>query len=316
MKENSSQVSVVIPTYKGSEFIEDALRSVFVQTRPPEEIIVVDDCSPDDTISITESLASESNIPLRVVRMPRNSGGPSHPMNVGIESAKGDVIVLLEQDDLMRPQRIAKQLKALMEYPQCSLVTGGLSVKGKEDGDLSLLWPGGQFSDLEGSISRDAEFSLVESSIVFPALLNRNFGTNSSFCFTKTWYKRIGGFNESIKTCADLDFILRAVELGPILIVNEIIFEYRWRGDSLHRQSADESTLEATMVRLRASSKNPDWAGDHLHELRYSAMVLAATKLKSINLSALKVVAEVFAQHDGFSLITRSLVNRWPSSKR
>jgi glycosyltransferase involved in cell wall biosynthesis len=309
-KGNSGEVSVVIPTYNGSEFVADALRSVFLQTRLPEEIIVVDDHSPDDTVAIAESLAREVRIPLTVLRLPRNSGGPSRPLNVGIESAKGEVIVILEQDDVMRPQRIASQLKSILKYPQCCLATGGLLVKGNKDGDLSQLWPDSQFSVLEGSVARDAEFWIVESDIAFPALLKRNFGTNSSFCFTKEWCKRIGGFNEHIRTCADLDFILRAVQAGPIFIANETIFEYRWRGDSLHRQSTNESALEATMVRLRASSKTPEWAGEHLRELRYSAMSLAAAKLKSGNLSAVSVVVEVLFRYKGSSVIRQSLWNR------
>ena len=215
----------------------------------------------------------------------------------------------------MRPQRIASQLKAVLKYPQCSLVTGRLAVKGNEDGDLSPIWSDGQFSDLEGAIALDEEYWLVESSIAFPALLNKNFGTNSSFCFTKKWCQGIGGFDETIRTCADLDLILRAVQAGPIVIANETIFEYRWRGDSLHRQSANESSLEATMVRLRASSQTPEWAGALLGELRYSAMSLAGAKLKSGNLSAVKDIVEVLYHHKGFSVIKRSFWNRTLGSK-
>ena len=313
-KGNITKVSVVIPTYNGSAFIGDALRSVFIQTRLPEEIIVVDDCSSDDTVAIAETLAREFKSPLNVLRLSRNSGGPSRPLNIGIEEAKGEVIVILEQDDVMRPQRIALQLDSVLKYPNCSLSTGGLAVKGNQKGDLSQLWPGGQFSALENSVPPDAEFWVVESRIAFPALLKRNFGTNSSFCFRKEWYERIGGFNEHINTCADLDFLLRAVQAGPIFITNEIIFDYRWRGDSLHRQSAVKSALEATMVRLRASSKTPEWAGEQLLELRYSAVSLATAKLKSGDLSALRDVIELLFRHKGSSVLTRSIRNRMPGS--
>ncbi len=61
------------------------------------------------------------------------------------------------------------------------------------------------------------------------------------------------------------------------------------------------------MVRLRASSKTPEWAGEHLGELRYSAMSLAAAKLKSGNLSALIVVVEVLYRYKGSSVIRQSL---------
>src|SRR5262249_31104546 len=76
-------VSVIIPTYNGSAFLLDCLSSVFRQTQPPDEIIVVDDCSKDGTASMVAALARDSPVPLRVIPLVRNSGGPSRPLNVG-----------------------------------------------------------------------------------------------------------------------------------------------------------------------------------------------------------------------------------------
>ena len=256
------------------------------------------------------SLALDLPVPINVIILDENSGGPSRPLNVGIESAKNEVLMILEQDDVMRPQRIASQLKAVLSNPECSLSTGGLVVKGNEDGDFSPLWPETQFSDLEECIGQDAEFSVVDSKRAFRALLNKNFGTNSSFGFTKSWFKKIGPFNENVRTCADLDFILRAVKVGPLVIVNSPIFEYRWRADSLHRQSADRSALEATMVRLRASDENPDWSGLVHPKLRYSAMALAAANMRAKNLTAFKDFAEVIVRYKGLDVIKQSLLNR------
>ena len=69
------------------------------------------------------------------------------------------------------------------------------------------------------------------------------------------------------------------------------------------------------MVRLRASSKTPEWAGEHLRELRYSAMSFAAAKLKSGNLSAVSVVVEVVFRYKGSSVIRQSLWNRYVGSR-
>ncbi len=117
-------VSVVIPAYNSSRFIRETLESVFAQTRLPIEIIVVDDASTDDTPAIVEAMAAESPVPLRLIRLPKNTGGPAIPMNVGIEAAKGDVIALLDHDDLMLPHKIATQMVVIEDNPDIELVMG------------------------------------------------------------------------------------------------------------------------------------------------------------------------------------------------
>ena len=193
----SPSVSVVIPTYNGASFIGGALSSVFSQTRKPDEVIVVDDGSRDQTSVIVSSIASEAPIPVRFLPLSRNSGGPSRPLNVGIQSARGDFLVVLEQDDLMRSNRVEVQVRALSAYPDCSVALSRFCVMGNEEGDMSPIWPTSQFSDLSTQLDAAAEFSVPESKAVFNALMKKNFaGTNSNFCFTRGSYNLIGGFDE------------------------------------------------------------------------------------------------------------------------
>ena len=310
-------VSVVIPTYNGASFIGETLSSVFAQTCAADEILIVDDCSTDQTESVVASIAAESPTPIRFERIPKNTGSPSKPLNVGISKAIGEFIQTLDQDDLMRPRRVEASLKALRAFPNSGFAIGRFSVLGFEEGDIGIIWPTAQFSDISDCIDPAAEFSLLDSKAAFAALLLKNFAlSTSNFCFAKSLWEKIGGFDETIRTCSDLDFIFRVVQVTPIVIVNEAIFDYRWRAHSLQHQSALESSLEATMVRLRASSKTPEWAGQHLPELRYCAMSLASAKFKSGKLSAASDLVEMLYRHKGFSIIRRCLLNRTLRSKR
>ena len=92
-------VSVVIPTYNASPFIRETLASVFAQTRLPDEVIVVDDCSSDGTAALADSLVATAPVPLRIIRLPKNTGGPAAPTNAGIAEASGDIIATLDHDD-------------------------------------------------------------------------------------------------------------------------------------------------------------------------------------------------------------------------
>ena len=87
-------------------FSSEAIESVWRQTAPPAEIVIVDDCSTDGTAMLAESLARRSPVPMRVIRLPRNSGSPARPINVGIRAVRGELIAVLDQDDVFDPRRL------------------------------------------------------------------------------------------------------------------------------------------------------------------------------------------------------------------
>ncbi|MGI4745843.1 MAG: glycosyltransferase family 2 protein [Janthinobacterium lividum] len=99
-------VAVIIPTFNAQAFMIRAIKSVQAQTRPASEIIIVDDCSTDDTRAILDRIAGEDPR-IRIVHMPRN-GGPSAARNAGIKLATSRWIAILDADDAFAPQRLAE----------------------------------------------------------------------------------------------------------------------------------------------------------------------------------------------------------------
>jgi succinoglycan biosynthesis protein ExoO len=98
--------SVLMPAYNVSGVIERAIRSAAAQTLPPLEILVIDDCSTDNTVEVVKALARD--IPsVRLLSTPAN-GGPSAARNVGLREAKADWIALLDADDAWRPGRLER----------------------------------------------------------------------------------------------------------------------------------------------------------------------------------------------------------------
>jgi hypothetical protein len=222
--------------------------------------------------------------------------------------AESEVIATLDHDDLMRPRRLEAQLRALDACPQCTVIIGRFAVMGKPEGDFSSMWPVSQLSDLSSVIDEHKEFSIVESQDAFKPLFVRNYaGSASNLCFTKEWWLRLGKFDERNFISSDLDFMLRAAANGPIAIVNETLFDYRIRGSSLLRSNNLKSALDGTMCRLRAASAKPEWAGDHLISLRYSALRLGVDSLREGNWGALRAVIETIVEHKGIEAIKRSL---------
>ncbi|WP_425228889.1 glycosyltransferase family 2 protein [Sphingomonas sp.] len=111
-------VSVIIPAYGGAPWLPATLRSLQVQTLTGWEAIVVDDCSPDDGAAI---VAAWPDPRVRLIRMPAN-GGPVRARNHGLAHARGRYIAGLDQDDLCRPDRLARQVAYLERHPGIALL--------------------------------------------------------------------------------------------------------------------------------------------------------------------------------------------------
>lgn len=112
-------ISVIMPAYNAGEYIDDAIASVAGQTYDNWELIVVDDCSSDDTAQIAEKwVTRDARISLLT---DSENKGVSWVRNKGIDSAKGEWIALLDSDDLWMPDKLEKQL-ALAEKTGAELV--------------------------------------------------------------------------------------------------------------------------------------------------------------------------------------------------
>lgn len=300
--------SVVIPTYNAEEFIEETLNSVFQQTVLPAEIIVVDDCSTDGTVKRLAAIKKRSPVPLHVRSTKRNSGGPPRPYNVGIEEVRSELVLLLDQDDLMYPKRLELQATTLESAPHCILAIGRFSIIGSSPDDLSLLWNVSQFEEFRDQLELDAPYSILESETAFPPLLRRNYaGSCSNFAFFKKTWQQLGGFDEKVSICNDLDAILRATATGPIAIINERLFQYRWSPKSLFRRDLTRSLLDATMARLRIASNYPDLAGETLESLRYSALMLSTAVLRKGDFDGVRSMAETMILHRGATVVKKAL---------
>ena len=112
-------ISVVIPCYNAAPFLRETLESVFVQTYPPLEIIVVDDGSTDESAVIAESFGS----PVRVIR--QENQGESVARNRGIEEAGGDWVAFLDADDLWLPNKLERQIQVLRDAPESMAIHTG-----------------------------------------------------------------------------------------------------------------------------------------------------------------------------------------------
>lgn len=117
---NNILISVLIPVYNVEKYIAAALNSICNQAYRNLQIIVIDDCSTDNTYQIAKKIA-ESDSRILLLKNEKNSKIVK-TLNYGLEFATGDFIARMDGDDISSPERLEKQLKFLLENPEYSLV--------------------------------------------------------------------------------------------------------------------------------------------------------------------------------------------------
>lgn len=164
-------VSVLMPAYNGEKYIEEAIRSVMAQTISDWELVVIDDCSQDDTRFIVQSLALEDDR-IRLYRNLRNLGA-ARARNRGLDLCRGEYVALLDCDDVWYPKKLEKQL-TLARQEQADIVYCGYAIV---DGSGRKCC-----RDFIVPESTDMESTLVQSVIsCSTALLGKNVTTRYRF---------------------------------------------------------------------------------------------------------------------------------------
>ena len=219
-------VSVIIPAYNAAGTIERALDSVRAQTGVGAEVIVIDDCSADNTIQVVkDAIQPDENISL--VRMPRN-GGASAARNAGIQKARGRYLAFLDADDVWLPGKLMKQVAAIEADPEVTVVTCNSQMTSASGVPLK-----------EGHINRPP----VSGVDAWKTLLVYNFLPTPTILTRTALVRELGGFDEALAVGEDLDLWIKLAVRGKIVVLPEILIKYYDISNSLmkrHRSQAGE----------------------------------------------------------------------------
>lgn len=121
------KVSIIIPVYNVSDYVERCVRSVMTQSYSDIECILVDDCTPDDSIEKCERLIAEYNGPIifKILHHEHNRG-LSAARNTGTDAASGEYIFYLDSDDEITPDCISLMMAETKKHPNVEIVSGAI----------------------------------------------------------------------------------------------------------------------------------------------------------------------------------------------
>lgn len=226
-------VSVVIPTYNRADLLGAAIRSVLNQTHPVFEIIVVDDCSTNNTRQVVEELQDSR---IKYIRHDKNKGG-SAARNTGIRAATGDYIAFLDDDDEWRPEKIARQLEAMGEFDVmlCAAVVKSKNAKRQSYDKTSV--------DV-----RDLRKGFV-------------FGGGTGILLAKQFVLKNSLFDENLPCSQDWDLLVRIARKHSVGYIDEALVIYNDGGHRRITNESKEKSIADMEKQMRAIYKHREFLG-------------------------------------------------------
>jgi glycosyltransferase involved in cell wall biosynthesis len=209
------RVSGIITAYNGEAYVAEAIDSVLSQTRPVDELLVIDDGSTDRTAEIVEGYRSRG---VRLVK--QENRGLARARNRGIAETTGDLIAFLDCDDLWLPEKNGLQVQHLVENPSVGLVTCDV-----------LWWEGGKRWIRPQRIGRTPAATRRELA------LRNCVGNASGVMLRRSVLSEVGVFDPEQIWAEDWELWMRIVAQFRISIVHRPLMVYRAVSTSLTQQN-------------------------------------------------------------------------------
>lgn len=226
-------VSVVIPCFNATATLAATLKSVLEQTYPAIEVIAVDDASGDATLSLLHEHASAFDGRLTIVALEENRGSAG-ARNAGIEAAQGKYLALLDADDEWFPEKTAKQVDHLEQYP-CDLLVGCCAQE-FVNGNVSTIIN----SSRAPTIGPDAWKMMLRYPYFVPSMVMARMAD----------VRAIGGFDTKRHVVDDQDFLIRLAVRGSVAMLPELLVTIGFDPKSLsNRNRLREPELVLPMLR-------------------------------------------------------------------
>lgn len=215
-------VSIIMPVYNGARYLEQAISSVLGQSYRDFELIILNDGSTDQTLSICEKFAADPRI--RIVDHATKAGITAR-LNEGIALAQYEWIARMDADDICHPWRLAKQMRYMEAHPGCAMVTSWVHLIDEE----------GRYLRTEGIPAAYLYYTLhFECCIFHPAVLLQRKAVEA-----------IAGYR--LPFAEDYDLFVRLMKRFPIGGIDEPLLSYRIHNKSLHRHLHPREYTESSI---------------------------------------------------------------------
>jgi len=247
-------VSIIAINFNNSKYVIETLDSIDAQTYPNTELIIVDDCSTDDSAQKIANWLIDYKKSFQFIRSPKNEGVCA-TCNKGYEVARGKYISYIATDDVMLPEKISRQVFFFGLLPD----------------DTGMIYSDAYLIDDDGNellgtfIQKFRNFDYAPSGNIFETLIQGNFIPAMATMIKSSIFKTVGSFDESL-LYEDFDMWLRIAKDYKIIFQNEMTVKYRRRKNSLSSLGRSEKWINSE-IKILAKYQENDFVKKRITEL-------------------------------------------------
>jgi len=213
---DAATVAVIIPTFNQARFLAEAIMSVLAQTRPANEIIVVDDGSTDEPANVVSRFQK-----VQLIR--QGNRGPSAARNAGLRCCKASHIVFLDADDRLLPTALETGLRCIAQQPDCGFVYGALRTISENGHPIE--------SNFFIPVTGDPHLAFIRQNLIaMPAVA----------LYRRDCLLAVKGWDETMRRCEDHDIYLRMAQRYPIVSHPDLVAEYRQHGENTSQNHVEQ----------------------------------------------------------------------------
>jgi glycosyltransferase involved in cell wall biosynthesis len=274
-------VTAVVAAYNSERWIAETLEAILGQTRPPDQVVVVDDGSTDGTADVLATFARD----IEIVRRP--NGGCPAAFNTAFRHARGDFVAMCGADDIWEPRKLEYQLDALRADPGLDVLFGDAQI----------------FGDADGTYARPPGRGRLDSAALREALYRENLICAPTIMIRRSLFERLGPFVEKFGA-DDYEYWLRCLRAGAA-------FHYDPR--ILIRYRRHDSNLSSGLLWMTECSHHVHrWYANDLGDAGLARDVMAGDLFKMgrllVDQGRPAVARRAFRGALGYSYSTRALV--------
>ena len=244
-------ISVILPTFNRAGYLKRAINSVIDQHRKPDELIIIDDGSTDNSARVIEEACMQAEFPVHLLH--QENSGAAAARNAGILKARGELLCFLDSDDWWDPRKIAFQAAEHEKNP-------GIHISHTRE-----IW----FRN--GVRVNQKKKHAPPNGFIFSACLKMCVVGMSTVMVRRNLFDRFGLFDIELPCCEDYDLWLRVARQVPFLLVDHALtLKEGGRPDQLsriYRQGMDRFRIRSLCNLLKSDLLSPDQRQETMAEL-------------------------------------------------
>ena len=227
-------VSVIVPVYNVEKYIAETIQSVLSQTHHRLELILIDDCSPDNSMEIVKGF-DDARI---ILCYNTTNMGPGAARNTGIRASSGKYIAILDSDDIATPDRLSKQVEYLENNHDIGICGTGYKYFGTKTKTPKQSFISSD--ELKASFAFEPGFHISTIMIRRDVIISNNL-----------FYWEVENWR-----CEDFEYCLRAIECTAIAVIPDCLY--------LYRQHDSQQTINDLGFKTKTAILSANYTNEHL----------------------------------------------------